>query len=319
MLGTPHSEESVYKYAEEELNYIVRRWAVYKQDGSPRAPEMGHDIDWISNQKKTSTEGEFKSQYLLIPAQHYETLIDTDLLKKKHLFNSKMEIIGGYRDSLGNLRETYAIQNPQTGNKEIIKSIKAYWDPASGLAGNDDSVLAIMAYTEQGHYFLLRICALPPVNKEIGFETQIIELIKLCEEHLVDSVYVETTGIGFGLDAQVNKLCVQLNKKFHIRDFKRQGMNKRVFMANMIDGVTKARLLFINKDDWQKTKLAQQLEALGVSKKDDFTDALAGVICVMGYEKHSVMKSRDMKSLRGGVAPVSVMKKITKSKVAYIK
>jgi hypothetical protein len=51
-------------------------------------------------------------------------------------------------------------------NDEQIKSIKAYWDAASGLRNRDHSVVAVAARTYSDNVYVVACEALPPVNFE---------------------------------------------------------------------------------------------------------------------------------------------------------
>ncbi|MCG8435761.1 MAG: phage terminase large subunit, partial [Gammaproteobacteria bacterium] len=93
-IGTPHDEDTVYRVLEESkkgfvfLKIPVRgEYAngIYVDNGALANPDVpidgvAQDDAWVEEKKEALTEGEFQSQYLLIPAKAAKSLLRLDLI-----------------------------------------------------------------------------------------------------------------------------------------------------------------------------------------------------------------------------------------------
>lgn len=281
LVGTPHHEDSIYDYLESEKGYTKYKIPVLKDGGldedgnlygEPMCPEMGHDMKWIDDKLRESyTTGEFASQYLLKSVSFSKTLIDVEDLVANKTIKEDILVQENYRDPDFGFMNRYFICD------ELINQVVIYYDPAFGLEGGDDSVLAVVAKTEKGNVYFLDCVLLSGVNvKTLSFEGQMREIVQTCQKYMTNRVVVER-NFSPTLTPELNRVAAEMKVPVSPKPIVRT-QNKQLFMAQMIEPLCKVGRLYVHDRVWKKSPFKVQLEALGSAKKDDCTDALAGAI-----------------------------------------
>lgn len=144
--------------------------------GTPTWPERFSMEEILKKQAASGTKGNFLSQYLLVPYNPKDTILDPTL-------------IAGYKHEI-EIHEANGSVLARIGENRVV-GVSAYWDPAMGTAKGDASVLTILFTDDLGNYYLHRQVALmgtPQLQAE-----KAIEVMKACG---VSHVVIETNGAG---------------------------------------------------------------------------------------------------------------------------
>lgn len=285
-IGTPHHEETVYRWFECEQGFETRKWPVWIDYGlatqCPQAPDLYdpqtktyQDEAWIARKEKANTTGRFQSQYLLIPAKAYEAQFDANMLHQfaGHVVVDETELDESeFRDA----QPVFYIEDGETRTR--IKDIRAYWDSASGLRNRDNSVIAIVGKSETNDVYILDIRALPPIDLDNGtrFAPQMEVLLNACRENFCNTVYVET-NFSMTLAAELRAYAKTKRAKVRVRETTRTSkQNKIEFIASVIEPLMKVGRLYIHEDAFKEFKY--ELEEFPNGRRDDRLDAVAGAI-----------------------------------------
>jgi hypothetical protein len=281
-IGTPHDEDTIYDDLEYHRGYVTKKWSVWKRmptkdtPGIPQAPDFiqngeAHDEKWIAD-KELGTTGTFKSQFLLIPAKAYEAQLDPELLVE---FEDEV-VCDEYDLDERTGKPTFYIGN------QVIKDIRAYYDPASGLASRDNAVIAVAAKTAGNDVYLLAATTLPPVDKALDrpFTPQMKKLLDVLADHHCTTVNVEANGIGFTLDAELRSYARERRRKLRIRPSTRTSrQNKKMFIAETIEPLMKVGRLYVHRSLMNpRHPFMTELSGFPNTRKDDHVDAVAGAI-----------------------------------------
>ena len=265
LVGTPHHAESLYSHCQSIGYDTVMKKPVYDAEGKlawDNHVDGMFNWKWLERQKNESTEGDFKSQYLLIPSSTYESLIET----------SKIEI---YEDDfqfqhipqpMGNYLPVVRI-----GDNQITRMC-AGWDPALGLRGRDDSVLAITARDDKGITYVHDVIELSGAeNKE--FDKQCEEIILACDRYKIGHIYLEE-NFSPTLKTELNRKAREMKKKvIVIGEFRNS--NKLNFMAQQLEPVIKVGKMRVHKRVVDNSHFMSQLEEFPYNKMDDCIDAVS--------------------------------------------
>lgn len=281
MVGTPHSEDSVYDHLV-SVGYtikkvpVVRTKKVIQEDSTeieeeylawPDHPEGMFDYDWLERQRLETTEGDFNSQYMLIPQSVYQSLV-------------QLENINYYTDELewGSIIQPFgnAITTCRLGKHNITR-VCAAWDAATGLQGRDASVLSVCARDNDGNTFVHDVITLSAVDKETkDFTGQCREIIQACAKHKISHVFVEenfsaTLANELRRVARDMKIMVQVIPKF-------RNKNKMVFIAQIMEPLIKVGRLFVHERVREGSMFMDELHQFPRNKHDDCIDATAEAI-----------------------------------------
>lgn len=303
-VGTPHSEETVYRHLEEnDNNYHFFRIPVigeyinnvYVDNGILANPDVELDgqyqnEEWIEEKKNSLTDGEYKANFLLIPSNVAQSILDLELI---HIYGQGSDRAGGLSiETFDNrLRKHFEAErhmdvDPQywvDGKK--IRDIVAAWDPSSAIEGRDQSVLAIVAITVEGDFYIMHIEILSEVKPGETFEVQCKEVLNVLHLFGLNKVYVETNfnpSISGELKAEAKKKKRRISIK-HVHATGGKGKRKSKVPVSKVSRIAKVwepaikTGLWIHKKAWKKenTNLQQQLREFPSSKKDDIMDAVA--------------------------------------------
>lgn len=279
-VGTPHTEDTIYNHLE-GVGYKSKKIPVVRtrQKSLPDSsmedeeylawqnhPQNMFTHKWLEQQRNETTEGDFNSQYMLVPQTSYQPLV-------------KLENINYYNDDfvwnyvsqpLGNY-----ITDCKLGDHKIQK-LCAAWDSATGLKGRDNSVLSVCAKDDQNNVFVHDVRVLSAVDDDRNFETQCAEIIATCAKHKISHVYVEenfSSALANELRRTARKLKLAINVVPHFRN-----QNKLHFIAHTLEPIIKVGRLYVHKRVAENTPFLDELQAFPRSKQDDCIDATSEAI-----------------------------------------
>jgi phage terminase large subunit-like protein len=282
MVGTPHHEETIYDHLE-GVGYEFKRIPVIRKRDKrlpdstieqeeylawPDHPEKMFTYQWLEQQRRETTTGDFNSQYMLIPESTYQPLV-------------QLENIKFYRDELEWNQVAQPFGNHITTCKlgrHNIERICSYWDPAQGLSGRDNSVLSICARDTEGNTFVHDVKVLSAVDESTkDFTGQCREIIRTCAFHKISHVYVEenfsaTLANELRRVAREMKVMVQVVAEFRSK-------NKMVFIAQTLEPIIKIGRMYVHERVKENSPFMDELQAFPQPRvHDDCIDATSGAI-----------------------------------------
>lgn len=272
-VGTPHSHDSIYtEVAGESTTEEPFRTGCSQikipimEDVSGEFPTMTGRSLWperfpldeiLKRQRGSSTKGHFLSQYLLLPYNPEDTVLDPSLIGT---YTSELAVHKANGERIARL------------NGVRVMGYSCFWDPALSTLNTDDSVLAIVFSTDDGHYYIHRTIKL------IGdADEQIQQVMRAMNENQVSHVNIETNGIGNFLPAMFRKAAAG---KGLTCDGKPTSMNKLQKIMESYDTPLSGGLLHAHKsvmDTPFRTQL-RDFSAKNGRARDDFIDAVAMAI-----------------------------------------
>ena len=273
-VGTPHSFDSIYT----ELEGVSEKAEPFRTgctslkipvmsnvvgefphlDGEPVWPERFSLDEIKKRQMGSSTKGHFLSQYLLLPYNPADTLLDPTLIA---LYRDDIKIHaanGGVLAMIGQHR---------------IMGASVFWDPAMSKLGTDDSVLAIVFTSEDGHYFIHRVRKLTGDAQE-----QCAEIISFMKANEVSHLHIETNGIGAFLPPIFRK-CAEGSGITCDGEATNQNKIEKIIHAyegRLASGYLHAHVSVM--DTPFRTQLRDFNSKTANKAKDDFIDAVAMAI-----------------------------------------
>jgi phage terminase large subunit-like protein len=279
-VGTPHTEESIYDHLE-SVNYVSKKIPVVRtrlktfEDSTSQTeeylawenhPQGMFTHKWLEQQRNETTEGDFNSQYMLIPQSTYQPLVQLEKInyyKEDFVWNFLSQPMGNY------------IADCKLGNHKIIK-LCAAWDAATGLRGRDNSVLSVCAKDENNNVFVHDIKILSAVDEDRSFENQCKEIIATCAKHKIGHVFVEenfsaTLANELRRCAREMKLAINVIPKFRTQ-------NKLHFIAQTLEPIIKVGRLFVHENVKNNSPFLEELQAFPRAKQDDCIDATSEAI-----------------------------------------
>lgn len=189
-VGTPHSHDSIYPEITGEsgkdepfrcgcsqlkvpiMTDVVGDFP--NLTGHPIWPER-FDVDEIKKrQRGSSTKSHFLSQYLLLPFNPDDTVLDPTLIAT---YSGELEIHRANGEVVARLNGTR------------VMGVTAFWDPAMSSLGNDDSVLSIVFTTDDGHYYIHRC-----VKLKGDADEQIAQAMETMRSVACSHLLIETQG-----------------------------------------------------------------------------------------------------------------------------
>ena len=289
-IGTPHTEDTVYKRLMNTTNkYKIKKFPFYKKDKIPQCePKIKihnqyHNEKWIEKKRAGMSDGRYRSQYLLIPEKSDELFFDINNIK---IFESDIILQEGWDNLRGDVWDHY-ITLPING-KQVQKKlvdIIAYWDPATGMKNRSQSVLAIVALTENNYIVQFDAAVLPEVNpkKGIGFDIQCQAVLNLCQKYYIRNVTVEQ-NFQMLLANQLRKTAQTRHIRVGIDSHTRKGgkfgaTNKFEFISQNLEPIINfVGNYFVHKTAWDNSPLRAQLSDYPHTRLLDALDATAGAI-----------------------------------------
>ncbi len=281
MVGTPHSEETIYDHLsdkgyETKKIPVVRTRTVRQEDSTeteeeylawPDHPQGMFTFKWLEQQRLETTEGDFNSQYMLIPQSTYQPLVELEKIK---YYSDEFEW-SNIAQPFGNY-----ITACKLGKNNITRVVGS-WDVASGLEGRDNSVLSICARDDEGNTYVHDIKVLSAVDeKEKDFTQQCREIILTCAYHKLGHVIVEE-NFSATLASELRRVARQMKVMVNIIP-KFRTSNKRVFIAQTLEPVIKVGRLFVH-NRVKDTPFFDELQAFPRPRvSDDCIDATAEAI-----------------------------------------
>ena len=308
-VGTPHAEDTVYaKLSENGNDYHFFRIPVegeyindvYVKNGVLANPDVEldgqvHDEKWIQEKRNSLTDGEFDANFLLIPSNVAQSLLNLELI---HFYGDMSDMKGGLEHSeyeTGHssvLKRHLADDGFDQGyfdywvDGKRIKDIVATWDPSSGVEGRDQSVLAVVAVTVEGDIYIMHIEILSEVKEGETFEIQCNEVLNVLWAFGLEKVYVEK-NFNPSIAGELKRAAKAKHRKVSVKQIHASG-GKGKFKSNVpvskVSRIAKAieppmkTGLWIHRKVWKKTNIRQQLKDFPNGTKDDILDAVAWAI-----------------------------------------
>lgn len=274
MCGTPHSSESLYDHLI-NVGYAIKKIPVYNPDTQELAwgdhPDGHFSWDALERMRNESTEGDFKSQMLLIPSKTYEPLMQLDQLHKygeEIMVHHLAQPFGGYLPVV------------RLGDKKDAPNIRRMagaWDPASGMYARDRSVFAVVMRDEQGNVFIHDVIRLDAVDKDTkDFTRQIQQIINACARYGIGTVFIEE-NFSASLINEARRICKEMKRKITFVN-KFRSKNKKVFIAQTLEPIIKIGRLYIHQRVLDRKDFMEELEDFPNNKHDDHIDAVAEAI-----------------------------------------
>ena len=281
LAGTPHHEATIYNHLE-DVGYtmkkipVVRKRKVLQKDSTekvedylawPDHPEGMFTHKWLEQQRNETTEGDFNSQYMLIPQTTYQPLVQLEKIKYYEDELDWQQIAQPFGDYISACR---------LGKRNITRVCGA-WDVASGLRGRDNSVLSICARDDEGNTFVHDLKVLSAVDEASkDFTIQCREIIIACAYHKLGHIIVEenfsaTLANELRKVARSMKVMVQVIPRF-------RSTNKRVFIAQTLEPIIKVGRMYLH-ERIKNTPFLDELQSFPQPRaKDDTIDATAEAI-----------------------------------------
>lgn len=265
--GTPHDTETIYDWLEYEKGYDTRKWPVFMEDGvTPRWPAQ-RGTEWIAAKKDTLPTGVFNSQYLLIPDRAYDTRFKWDSIKwfpdvlQRATYE---ELVGGNGFYIGDYD---------------IKDVRAFWDPALGVAKRDHSVLAIAAKSYDNRIFITDLITLPPVDLENdGMAPQFMEIIDAMKRNLCNKVYVEDNFIKT-LPVELRAFAARHRARIQVKETTRTSLQKKKeFISYAIEPLLNVGKFHVHSKIQENKFFRDEFLSFPNGRHDDHLDAIAGAI-----------------------------------------
>jgi len=221
---------------------------------------------WLEQQRLETTEGDYNSQYMLIPQTTYQPLVKLENInyyEDDFVWNYVSQPFGNY------------VADCKLGNFRIQK-LCAAWDSATGLRGRDNSVLSVCAKDDQNNVFVHDIKMLSAVDSDRNFEQQCEEIILTCAKHKIGHVYVEenfSSALANELRRTARRLKLAVTVIPHFRN-----QNKLNFIAQTLEPLIKVGRLYVHKRVREHTPFLDELQAFPRAKQDDCIDATSEAI-----------------------------------------
>lgn len=189
-IGTPHSYDSIYPEITGEAGKdepfrsgcsLLKVPVMENVTGD--FPNLTGDLIWPERfsadeirkrQAGSATKGHFLSQYLLIPYNPEDTILDPSLIAT---YTGEIEVHEANGSVLARL------------NGSRVMGVSAFWDPAMSALGTDDSVLAIVFTTDDGHYYIHRV-----VKVTGDADEQIQQIMNTMRSVACSHLLIETQG-----------------------------------------------------------------------------------------------------------------------------
>jgi phage terminase large subunit-like protein len=274
LLGTPHSNDTLYDHLV-NVGYKIEKIPVYDPETEelawPDHPDGQFSWDWLERSRQESTEGDFKSQYMLIPSKTYEPMMAIDQIQE-------------YEDdiSVHHLAQPFGGYLPvvKLGDKQDSPNIRrmcAAWDPATGVHARDRSVLAVTMRDDKGNVYVHDVVVLGAVDKDTkDFTNQIVTIINTCTKYGIATVYIEE-NFSASLINEARRICKEMKKKINFVN-KFRSKNKYVFIAQTLEPIIKINRMYVHKRVRTNSYFWSELDEFPNNAHDDCIDAVSEAI-----------------------------------------
>ena len=271
LLGTPHSNDTLYDHLV-NVGYQMEKIPVYDPETEelawPDHPDGDFNWEWLERSRQESTEGDFKSQYLLIPSKTYEPMMALDQIQEYDddiTVHHLPQPFGGYLPIV------------RLGDKQDAPNIRrmcAAWDPATGIHARDRSVLAITMRDDKGNVYVHDVIVLGAVDKDTkDFTNQIKQIVNACTKYGIGTVFVEE-NFSASLINEARRICTEMKKKINFVN-KFRSKNKYVFIAQTLEPIIKINRMFVHERVRTNSYFWSELEEFPNNAHDDCIDAVS--------------------------------------------
>lgn len=191
-VGTPHSYESIYPEVIDQGASSLRIPLIRNPEGefpyitgASSWPDRFDDEEVAQRQLQSLSKANFLSQYQLIPYNADDSYFDAALI---NVYRNEISIYSANSETVLKI-----------GNTRMV-SCSCFWDPSLAKKTSDDSVIALVFQTGDGHLYVHR------TQKLTGeAEAQCLQVLEFCKRYEVPQVIVETNGVGGFLPAILRK------------------------------------------------------------------------------------------------------------------
>lgn len=274
-VGTPHSFDSIYTEVEGTsgkdepfrtgcssikipvMSDVQGEFPNFT--GTPIWPELFSLPEIKKKQDGSSTKGHFLSQYLLQPYNPEDTVLDPTLISTYSYGIDVLESNGSVVARIGEHR---------------VMGYSAVWDPSLAETKSDDSVLAIVFTTDDGHYYIHRTVKLHGDPDE-----QCKQAIRLLKENEVSHVVIEKNGPGGFLPSIFRKAAEGTGVSCEGKATTQNKLEKimHAYETRLTGGYLHASAQVMNSPF--RTQLRDFNSRSAGRAKDDFIDAVA--MCIL--------------------------------------
>lgn len=261
-IGTPHTYDTYY---DEQIKRGASTFTMpFLLNAKGKWPKMTGECFWperfsdeeAAAKQKSMPEYQWMSQYMLVPWNMQDTVLDPNDLE---IYEDKLE-----------LREGNGISSLHIGDKQMI-SVATYWDVSSGKKGKDDSVLAIVFIGSDGHYYIHKIYKLMGSG-----EQQCAMIEKFARENYLPSVTVEQNGVGY---MAPDMLRAKLQKHGIAVLTTHQKTDKGERIIGAFHATLSSGFVHVHRSVFNSPFRTQMRDfSIGASKKDDYLDSAASAI-----------------------------------------
>ncbi len=306
-LGTPHTQKSLYDHLV-NIGYTIHKIPVYNADTQvlawPNHPEGQFNWEWLEREKQSTTDGDFASQYLLIPTSTYQPLMDLDRI---HTYEDDIYVqhlaqpFGGYLP---------VVKLSQKNNAPNIRRMTGAWDPATGLHNRDRSVFAVVMRDDQGNVYIHDVIVLNAVDKETkDFTHQIKQIINACTRYGIGHVFIEE-NFSASLLNEAKRICKEMKRKIQFVN-KYRTANKKTFIAQTLEPLIKISRLYIHKRVINNSPFMEELEEFPNSNThDDCIDAVSEAISHLPEPSIDVTRIPAIKSVIQSTGSISKISRL---------
>ncbi len=273
-VGTPHSYFSLYadkpreEIGEERVfleGYTRLKIPVLTDEGESVWPER-FSLDEIADQRLKAGPNKFQSQMMLEPINILDGHLDPTLLQFYH------------DDLVYSEAQTRPVLH--IGTTQMV-SASAWWDPAFGGKGGDNSVVAIVFSDAEGNKYIHSVSYLKidEHSEEDEATQQCRAVVGLMQEFYVPSVALEINGLGKFLPSILRRELAKSHVNCAVLEMSsRRAKELRILEA--FDAPMAARSLSIHRTV-SKTPFLTEMQEWQPKKTntyDDGLDAVAGAL-----------------------------------------
>ena len=265
LVGTPHHEDTIYRHVKSVGYDQELKIPVYNKKSElawPDHPDGMFTWEWLERQRNESTDGDFKSQFMLVPSKTYDALLDIEkigIYKEEFSYQHLPQPMGGYLPIV------------RIGENQIQRMCAA-WDPATGLRGRDDSVLSICAKDNKGFVYVHDVIELSAAENR-DFDQQCKEVIDACDRYKIGHVFLEE-NFSMTLKTELNRKAQEMKKKIVIMS-EFSNRNKLNFMAQQLEPIIKVGKMKVHERVKENSSFMAQLEEFPYNKMDDCIDSVS--------------------------------------------
>lgn len=271
-VGTPHTEHSIYSTAHmgdtPPFLYGFNRLEIPLLDKGGKSvwAERFSDTD-IHILRTRHGEQKFNAQMLLKCVN-----IHAGRLNTHHIQTYDTDIEVRY---INRIPEVYIT------NKKMVSAC-CVWDPAYGLNGGDDSIIAVVFMSKDGVYFVHDIRALQHMGKNCETDpahAQCYGVLDVIKTYPLTRIYIESNGVGKFLPALLSTIIKKHNIGCAIQDFHSK-TPKNIRIMESLQAVLDAGYLWVRTSVINQGFLSQMQDFNPLEKgnKDDMLDAVARCI-----------------------------------------